>query len=86
MRKLFYPTPLSLAVALLFSGGAAARDGSPEQCRRLEERIDRYTELRRAGGSAAQMASWKRSRSEAKAAYREYNCHRRGSRMIRITK
>lgn len=85
MKKYLFPTLLPLTAALLCPGGAYAREGSPEQCRRLEERIARYTELRRAGGSGAQMASWKRSRSEAEAAYRNYNCHRQGRKMIRIT-
>jgi hypothetical protein len=85
MKTHFYPIPLILTAALSCPGGAHARDGSPEQCRRLQERIERYTELRRSGGTAAQMASWRRSRSEAEAAYRDYNCHRQGRKMIRIT-
>lgn len=85
MKIHFYPIVLPLTAALLCPGDVYAREGSPEQCRRLEERIARYTELRRSGGTAARMASWRRSRSEAEAAYRDYNCHRKGSKMIRIT-
>jgi hypothetical protein len=85
MRKHFFPIVSIVSVALLCTAGADAGEGSPEQCRRLEERIERYTELRRSGGTAAQMASWRRSRSEAEAAYRTYNCHRQGRKMIRIT-
>ncbi len=84
MKSLFSPVVLTLTTALLGAGAARAVDGSPEQCRRLKEQIERYTELRRTGGSASQMASWKRARSEAKAAYRNYNCHRQGSRMVRV--
>lgn len=85
MKKYSFPIVLIVNAALLCTAGADASDGSPEQCRRLEERIEKYTELRRSGGTAAQMASWRRSRSEAEAAYRNYNCHRQGSKMIRIT-
>ena len=85
MKKHFLAMVLIFNAALSGPGGAYAGDGSPEQCRRLEERIERYTELRRSGGTAAQMTSWRRSRSEAEAAYRNYNCHRQGRKMIRIT-
>lgn len=76
-------TFIAAALCLQFAYG---REGSPEQCRRLEERIEKYTELRRGGGSGSQMTAWKRSRSEAEETYRDYNCHEQGRRMIRITR
>ena len=76
---------IPLLVSLLISCGAAcAGEASPKQCERLEERIEKYTSLRRGGGSGAQMAAWKRARREAQAAYRDGNCRAHKRRMIRV--
>jgi hypothetical protein len=84
MNRSVFPVALSFISALSCFPAAAGREASPEQCRRLEERIEHYTELRRGGGSGSKMAAWKRARSEAEAAYRGYNCHLQGRGMIRI--
>lgn len=84
MNRIVCPAALPLIASLLCAPAAAGREASPDQCRRLEERIEHYTELRRGGGSGSKMAAWKRARNEAQAAYRGYNCHLQGRGMIRI--
>jgi hypothetical protein len=85
MNKSLFFVALPLIPALLAGPFASGGEASPEQCQRLKERIEKYTELRRGGGSGSQMTAWKRARSEAEAAYRDYNCHLQGQRMIRIS-
>ena len=86
MNKYFFPVALPLISALLCVPVAGGEEASLEQCQRLKERIGKYSELRRGGGSGAKMAAWKRSRSEAEASYRDYNCHLKDRGMIRITR
>ena len=86
MNKYIFPVALPLIPALLCTPVAGGEEASPAQCQRLKERIEKYTELRRGGGSGSRMAAWKRSRSEAEAAYRDYNCHLQDRGMIRITR
>ncbi len=85
MQHRVYPSLFIIIVAIGSAGAAHGVDGTPEQCRRLEQRIEKYTELRRGGGSGSKMAAWKRARIEAKEAHRSHNCHRQGSQMIRIS-
>ncbi len=86
MKRYLFPVLLPIVVALVSLQVAHGGDASPEQCRRLKERIEKYTELRRGGGSGSQMAAWKRARREAEATYRDYNCHTQGRGMIRISR
>jgi hypothetical protein len=56
-------------------GAPAATDsGAASECRELAEKIDRYTRLRRAGGSARQMDKWHRARNKLKQRYRDLAC------------
>lgn len=43
---------------------AAAQDVSQSQCQQWKDKIEHYTDLRRAGGSASQMNSWRKKQKE----------------------
>ncbi|WOJ95191.1 hypothetical protein R0135_08455 [Congregibacter variabilis] len=45
-----------------------------ERCFYLQEKIERYTHLRRGGGSHTQMASWRKSRSRYEDEFRALRC------------
>lgn len=55
-----------------------------KRCVYLQDRIDRYTQLRRAGGSAVRMEGWRKSRERHAEEYRELRCHRLGRKIRRI--
>ncbi len=57
---------------------AYPEDRSLDDCRKIQQKIEHYTELRRGGGSIAQMESWKRKRQEYKDRFRQGNCKRHG--------
>ncbi|QKQ27810.1 hypothetical protein [Candidatus Reidiella endopervernicosa] len=52
----------------------AASKGSLAQCQSVQDQINYYTNLRRAGGSARTMESWKRSRQKQKDRFTKHNC------------
>ncbi len=66
---------LSLLLTLPASQSHAA-PGSLKQCQRVQDQIEKYTHLRRAGGSAKKMASWQKKRNHYKDLYSEYHCSR----------
>ncbi len=51
---------------------------SLEACKRLQSEIERYDDLRRKGGSASQMESWKKSRAKLEDKFRAGDCRRHG--------
>jgi len=65
-------------VALLLAPGmaptAGAQEASLEQCQALKDRIHRYTALRRLGGTARQMESWREQLRKAEAKFSEKGC------------
>jgi len=65
-----------LALLLAFGGAlpAAEEEASLEQCQALADRVHRYTALRRLGGSARQMESWREQLRKAERAFREKGC------------
>jgi len=71
-------TIAGLLVALLLAPGmaptAAAQEASLEQCQALKDRVRRYTALRRLGGTARQMESWREQLRRAETAFREKGC------------
>ena len=70
---------LVLVMLLLFHHiEGHAREQSRDDCSKIQQKIDHYTELRRGGGSVAQMESWKRKRQEYKDRFRRGNCKRYG--------
>jgi len=75
---------LKFSVTLLlvtFVTSAWSQSGSLQECQVLKDRIDRYTDLRRGGGTASKMDAWKRSRTRAEEEFRELDCHWYGSRL-----
>ncbi len=71
---------LYLLAMLLVSNqiDAHARERSRDDCSKIQQKIEHYTELRRGGGSVAQMENWKRKRQEYKDRFRRGNCKRYG--------
>lgn len=63
-----------IALSALTSAPAGAGEGTLEECRALKDRIDRYTSLRRMGGSASQMNGWKKQLRKYDARFRELDC------------
>ncbi|MEE4279451.1 MAG: hypothetical protein V2I82_13365 [Halieaceae bacterium] len=59
------------------------RDDALERCRYLHQRIEQFTDRRRAGGNAAQMERWRKARERYEVEYRERRCYRFGSRLVR---
>ena len=66
-----------LCVPLLVCGAPAGSAPEPalQQCQKLKDKIEEYDQLRRKGGTGAQMDSWKRSRRELEKAFRAQGCH-----------
>ncbi len=59
---------------LIFSSGSLAKDPEVARCKKLQKEIQKYTELRRSGGSGSQMDAWKRARREKEQAFRDADC------------
>lgn len=76
-RKPAAAVPLFLSLLLTLPASQSyAKPGSLKQCQRVQDRIERYTHLRRAGGSAKKMASWQKKRNHYKDLYSKYHCSR----------
>lgn len=71
---------------LLIEKPHAAKPGDEllSRCVYLQQRIDRYTRLRRGGGTAARMEVWRQSRQRYQNEYRERRCHKRHSEIRRV--
>ena len=80
MPRLFILLPL-IAVIVIGPGRASSQTLGLEECQRLKERIDYYTELRRAGGSATHMEVWKQGRETAANTFRTYHCSKYGKKL-----
>ena len=68
-----------VAIALLVYSQAApgtAEQGTMARCQAIKDKIDHYTQLRRAGGSAAKMDRWKRARRAKEEAFDRQRCRR----------
>lgn len=68
----------AIVFALSFPTGASADPMSLEACKRLRSQIENYDDLRRKGGSSAQMESWKKSRKRLEEKFRAGECKRHG--------
>ena len=62
------------SVFVVFCSGTLAKDSELARCQKLQKEIEKYTELRRAGGSGSQMDAWKRARREKEKALRNASC------------
>ncbi len=72
----------SLLVSCAIYPSALADEKLPlEDCQHLVTRMGHMTELRRKGGSNADMRSWKRERTLAEEQYRKGRCKRWGRRL-----
>lgn len=80
MPRLFILLPL-IAVLVIVPGRASSKTLGLEECQRLKERIDYYTELRRAGGGASQMEVWEQGRETAENTFRTYRCSKYGRKL-----
>lgn len=70
--------PLIMLFPLLVAMSAYAghEPGTLEQCQKIKDQIDRYTDLRRAGGTGRQMSNWQKRRNYYKDQYSEKDCMR----------
>jgi outer membrane lipoprotein-sorting protein len=66
-------------LALFLTAPVAAKPATLEQCQGIKDRIERYTGLRRKGGSAGQMQQWKEQLRANEDQFRRMDCkdHRR---------
>jgi hypothetical protein len=74
-----HPIAASLFLSLMLAlplADARAEPGSLKQCQRVKDKIEQYTQRRRAGGSAKMMAYWQKKRNYYKELYSEYHCIR----------
>ena len=62
------------ALVVLASPMAVHAKNNLDQCRKLYAKIEHYDELRRQGGSGAQMDAWKRSRRSLEKQFRSLGC------------
>ncbi len=79
MRGVIVGFVFTLLLAPVMAPPAVAQDASLEQCQALKDRIERYTALRRKGGSTSKMESWRKQLRRAEEKFREQRCraHRR---------
>ncbi len=73
LKQLFIYTMLML-IALSSTMSQANEQGSLQQCQHVQDRIQYYTNMKRAGGSASQMTYWHKKRNEYKARFSDYRC------------
>ncbi|EED31365.1 hypothetical protein NOR53_2463 [gamma proteobacterium NOR5-3] len=72
---MFLFVSILLQLLLLVQPSMASRPAKAlERCFYLSEKIEHYTQLRRRGGSAMQMASWRKSRSRYEDEFRTLRC------------
>jgi hypothetical protein len=74
MRRTIAGVTLTLLLAPGMASPVGAQEASLAQCQALKDRIDRYTALRRHGGTASQMEGWKKQLRRAEATFREKEC------------
>ncbi len=72
-KNLFFYTVVMLIV-LSSTMSRADAQASLQQCQYVRDKIKYYTDLKRAGGSASQMAFWHRKRNDYKAQFSDYHC------------
>lgn len=68
-----------LLTLLIATPGAAAQTATLAKCQTIKDRIERYTGLRRRGGSASQMQQWKEQLRASEEQFTRLECkdHRR---------
>lgn len=71
----------ALILAMLSPAASADDNKQVRTCQKLKTAIERYTDLRRAGGSAEQMDAWKRARRKKKDRWDELDCRHLRARL-----
>lgn len=68
-----------LLLALMTAAPTLAETATIAKCQTLKDRIERYTSMRRKGGSASQMQQWKEQIRASEQQFRRLECkdHRR---------
>ena len=74
MKKTITGVMLTLLLAPGMTAPAGAQEASLAQCQALKDRVERYTALRRKGGSGSRMESWRKQLREAEATFGERGC------------
>lgn len=74
MRGIMGGVVFALLLAPVMAPTADAQEASLEQCQALKDRIERYTALRRKGGSAARMEGWRKQLRSAEEKFSEKGC------------
>jgi hypothetical protein len=73
---------LAIVIASAFMSPVShAQKITMEECQKLKDKIERYDNQRRAGGSGKQMDAWKRSRRESERVYSKSDCWRYGRKL-----
>jgi predicted transcriptional regulator len=70
---------VAVLLALLIATPVAAQTATLAKCQTIKDRIERYTGLRRKGGSASQMQQWKEQLRASEEQFWHQDCkdHRR---------
>ena len=76
-----YAALLVAFLVLPYSSGLLAQEISLGTCQQLTNQVEKYTKLRRSGGSAAQMESWKKSRQRYEEQFRRSDCYKYGAQL-----
>ena len=64
-----------MAMCFAVLSTAEAQEVPLQKCQQIKDQIERYDELRRQGGRAGDMDSWKRQRREKEGEFRSFGCH-----------
>lgn len=74
---------LSCSLNIAVVDSAFAQKASLEQCQKLQKKIARLTSLRRGGGNAIRMETWRQQRKRYEHQFREYRCRTHG-KLLRV--
>ncbi len=74
-------TMVAVAVTLTLAAPVFAQVGSLQTCRALDNKIERYQDLRRKGGKASQMDKWRRQLRQSESRFRELECDAHGNEL-----
>ena len=71
----------AVITSAFMSPASQAQKITLEECQKLKDKIERYNNQRRTGGSGKQMDAWKRSRRESEQVYSKSYCWRYGRKL-----
>ena len=74
MQRIHYRAVTVMLLALLIATSAVAQTRTQAKCQSAIDRIERYTALRRKGGSASQMQQWKEQLRASEDQFRRLQC------------